>query len=49
MFEIPYKTFPLDKDFRINAEDYRAENGGVIIPNPNAPTSLGEGRRLLKS
>jgi len=43
LFGIPYKTYPLDESFRINAEDYREENGGVIIPNPNAPTSIGEG------
>lgn len=43
MFSIPYKTYPLGDDFRINAEDYKEENGGVVIPNPNAPTSIGEG------
>ncbi len=43
MFQIPCKTYPLDGDFRINPEDYREENGGVVIPNPNAPTSIGEG------
>ncbi len=43
MFRIPYKTCPLGEDFHINPEDYREENGGVVIPNPNAPTSIGEG------
>ncbi len=43
LFGIKYKNYPVGADFRINAEDYREENGGVIIPNPNAPTSLGEG------
>ncbi len=43
LFGIPYKTYPVGDDFRINAEDYREKNGGVVIPNPNAPTSLGEG------
>ncbi len=42
LFGIPYKNYPLDDNFRINAEDYKKENGGVVIPNPNAPTSLGE-------
>ncbi len=42
LFNIPYKTYPLDESFRINTEDYGEENGGVIIPNPNAPTSIGE-------
>lgn len=48
LFNIPYKTFPLGEDFRINIEDYKAENGGVVIPNPNAPTSLGEGRDFIE-
>ena len=43
LFGIPYKNYPVDDDFRINPEDYREENGGVVIPNPNAPTSIGEG------
>lgn len=42
LFNIPYKTYPVDDDFRINVEDYKEQNGGVIIPNPNAPTSIGE-------
>lgn len=48
LFNIPYKTYPLGDDFRINAEDYKEENGGVVIPNPNAPTSLGEGRDFIE-
>ncbi len=43
LFGIKYKNYPVGDDFRINPEDYREENGGVVIPNPNAPTSLGEG------
>lgn len=43
LFNIPYKTYPVDDNFRINVEDYREANGGVVIPNPNAPTSIGEG------
>lgn len=48
LFNIPYKTYPVDGNFRINPEDYKARNGGVIIPNPNAPTSLGEGRDFVE-
>lgn len=48
LFNIPYITYPVDSNFRINAEDYRERNGGVIIPNPNAPTSLGEGREFVE-
>lgn len=39
---IPYKTCPLDENWYIRPEDYRQPNGGVIFPNPNAPTGLME-------
>lgn len=44
MLRIPYQTIPLDENYRIRKEDYYQENGGVIFPNPNAPT--GELERL---
>lgn len=37
-FRIPYETLALDEEFRIVKEDYYRENGGIIFPNPNAPT-----------
>ena len=40
LFQIPYRTPRLDQDFRIVKEDYLTENGGIIFPNPNAPTGL---------
>jgi len=40
MYQIPYCEIPVDKDFHIVAKDYYRENGGIIFPNPNAPTSL---------
>lgn len=40
MLHIPYETAPLDQEFHIKKEDYYRENGGVIFPNPNAPTGL---------
>ena len=33
-----YREVPLDADFAINPDDYHGPNGGVIFPNPNAPT-----------
>ncbi|MGN0404946.1 MAG: aminotransferase class I/II-fold pyridoxal phosphate-dependent enzyme, partial [Bariatricus sp.] len=39
LYRIPYECKPLDDEFRIVKEDYYGENGGVIFPNPNAPTS----------
>lgn len=40
LFRVPYKQIPLGEDFRIRKEDYYGPNGGVVIANPNAPTSL---------
>ena len=40
MLRIPFQTIPLDEDFRIRPEDYRIENGGIVFPNPNAPTGV---------
>ncbi len=47
-FDIPYRKIPLDKDFEIHPEDYAGENGGIIIPNPNAPTGIDAGREKLE-
>lgn len=38
VFRIPYECQPLDASFQIVKEDYYKENGGVVFPNPNAPT-----------
>jgi histidinol-phosphate aminotransferase len=38
LYEINYHRVPLTADFRLNAEDYLQANGGIIFPNPNAPT-----------
>lgn len=38
VFRIPYERQKLNEDFEICPEDYYRENGGVIFPNPNAPT-----------
>ena len=40
LFRIPYERPALDEDFHIRKEDYFRENGGVIFPNPNAPTGV---------
>ena len=38
LFNIDYKTVALDDAFKIKKEDYFNKNGGIIFPNPNAPT-----------
>ncbi len=40
LFRIPYECQPLDERLRIVKEDYYRENGGVVFPNPNAPTGV---------
>lgn len=40
LFRIPYETKPLDEEFKIVREDYYGGSGGVVFPNPNAPTGL---------
>lgn len=42
LYKIKYETPALDENFRMVKEDYYKENGGIIFPNPNAPTSLYE-------
>lgn len=42
LYRIPYKTCALKEDWHIDPVDYRQPNGGVIFPNPNAPTGLFE-------
>ena len=40
LYRIPYEVQPLDEAFCIRKEDYFKENGGIIFPNPNAPTGV---------
>jgi histidinol-phosphate aminotransferase len=48
LFKTPYKTKAIDDNFMINPKDYYEENGGVILPNPNAPTGISEGKEFIK-
>ena len=43
LFRIPYERPALDEEFHIRKEDYFRENGGIVFPNPNAPTALAMG------
>jgi len=38
LYGIEYQTLPLTADFSIRVADYVGDNGGIIFPNPNAPT-----------
>ena len=53
LYEIDFETVALSNAFEIQVDDYFKPNGGIIFPNPNAPTgrvlSLSEIERLLKA
>ncbi len=52
LYDIPFAQVPLTAAFEIDVGDYARPNGGIIFPNPNAPTGrlapLAEIERLLK-
>ena len=48
LYKIPYRMVELNDDFRINIEDYLVPNGGIVIPNPNAPTGVEKDVRELE-
>jgi histidinol-phosphate aminotransferase len=45
LYGVQYDAIPLDDQFAISVADYRVPCGGVLLPNPNAPT----GRALLRA
>ncbi len=53
LYGIDFRAIPLNDDFQIDVADYAQPNGGIIFPNPNAPTGcllgLGTIERLLES
>jgi histidinol-phosphate aminotransferase len=53
LYGIAAETIELDEQFQIRVEDYARPNGGIIFPNPNAPTGCALGldaiERLLKA
>ena len=40
LFGTPYQQIPLNAQFEIDVDDYMRENGGIVFPNPNAPTGI---------
>lgn len=49
LYEIEFEKVPLDKDFCIDIENYQLPNGGIILPNPNAPTGIALSLTRIKS
>lgn len=48
VYRIPYETKPLRDDLTIDPEDYKKPNGGIIFPNPNAPTGILESVDMIE-
>ncbi len=48
LFRIPYERKPLNDAFELKAGDYYAENGGVVFPNPNAPTGIAADMGMIR-
>lgn len=48
VYRIPYKQIPLDENLHIVPDDYKTENGGIIFPNPNAPTGVLESVEMIE-
>ena len=40
LYQVPFERVPLAEDFSIRVADYSRDNGGIIFPNPNAPTGM---------
>jgi histidinol-phosphate aminotransferase len=38
LYGIQFEQIALTETFAINVDDYRKSNGGIVFPNPNAPT-----------
>jgi histidinol-phosphate aminotransferase len=53
LYQVGFETIPLADDFSIRLDDYAKPNGGIIFPNPNAPTgclvALADIERLLQT
>ncbi|MCM1101961.1 MAG: histidinol-phosphate transaminase [Clostridium sp.] len=49
LYRIPYKLCDLNEDWHIRPEDYGQPNGGVIFPNPNAPTGVLESLETVEN
>lgn len=49
LYQITTRTIPLREDFRLCLGDYTLDNGGIIFPNPNAPTAMAIGLDAIEA
>nr|WP_315471803.1 histidinol-phosphate transaminase [uncultured Rhodoferax sp.] len=49
LYNIAFEQIPLNADFAVNTADYARPNGGIVLPNPNAPTGVALGLEALRA
>ena len=49
LYQIETQKIPLREDFRLCLGDFALDNGGIIFPNPNAPTSMAVGLDAIEA
>lgn len=49
LYGIEYEAVPLNEAFQVNIPDYARPNGGIVLPNPNAPTGIAVGLLQVQS
>lgn len=49
LYQIETQQIPLREDFRLCLDDYAVDNGGIIFPNPNAPTGMALGLDAIET
>jgi len=49
LYGVPFDLVPLNERFEIDLDDYARPNGGVIFPNPNAPTGVAVPLRQIEA
>ena len=47
-FGIPYEMIDVGEDFRLSAESFKRPNGGIVLCEPNAPTSISQGEEFIE-
>jgi histidinol-phosphate aminotransferase len=49
LYGISFEQIPLNENFEIEIGDYQKPNGGIIFPNPNAPTGIPLGLQAIET
>lgn len=49
LYGIAYETVPLDDAFQVDLAGYARPSGGIVLPNPNAPTGAALGLDAIRA